>query len=340
LNLKYLVAFESTPGSGRGPNVLAHPYVWLSEGEETVLPIDPPVLTRGVDLVTTVSGSWELASGAPVGEIALVGTQDEAQSILIRFGIDTGDIALGGGRAANEVPVAAAEGVSDSFTVQRRHFYARKEVAPLAVRWVRIRRPRGVFDLGVKELYLLHAPGAVDTWRRVFVQPIMDAFLNAYENTGVLPRAVLFSQYRIVGSRHEALQFPQQPDVDARRQVAIELPQGLTAPPPGPLAPPGTAAVIAYEAERIAVKASVEGAGAWLVLSEVVFPGWTAAVDGRDTPIARADGLFRAVWLPAGSHEAVFRYQPRSFRVGLALSGIAAAVLAGVAFAARGRPRE
>jgi hypothetical protein len=337
LNVKYLVAFESSPGAGRSPNVLAHPYVWLSEGEETVLPIDPPVLARGVDLVTTVSGTWEVASGAPVGEIVLLGTQDETRSIPIRFGVDTGDIALGGGPAANEVPVAAAEGVADSFTVQRRHFLARKDVAPLAVRWIRIRRPRGIFDLGVKELYLLLADGATDSWRRVFVQPVMgDAFLNAYENTHVLPRAVLFSQYRIVGSRNHALEFPLEAGIDPRQQVAIELPPGIAPPAASPLAATaGEARVTAYEPERIVVKAAVEGAGEWLVLSEVVFPGWTASVDGRETEVARADGLFRAVWLPAGAHEVVFRYRPRSLWLGLVFSSAAAVALAALAVVGR-----
>ena len=51
---------------------------------------------------------------------------------------------------------------------------------------------------------------------------------------------------------------------------------------------------------------------------------WTASVDGQEAPIARADGLFRAVWLEAGPHRAVFRYRPRSFSIGLALSALGA----------------
>jgi hypothetical protein len=343
LNIKYLLAFESTPGTGRSPNVLAHPYVWLSRGEEAVLPIDPPLLARGVDVVSTVSGSWELEPGVAVAEIVLLGTQGETRTVPIRFAVDTGDIALGGGlNAMSEVTVAAAEGVADSFTVQRRYFIARKEVDPVAVQGIRIRRPPGVFDLGIKELYLLHGPGASDRWRRVFVLPVMgDAFLNGYENREVAPRALLFAQHRVVGSRNEALEFPHQPSVDARRQVAIELPPGMAPPPASPSQATGDATgeatVTAYEPERIAVRAAVREPGAWLVLSEVVFPGWTAAVDGQDTPIARADGLFRAVWLPSGLHEVVFRYRPRSFFLGVFSSGAAALVVAGLAIAARGR---
>jgi len=67
-------------------------------------------------------------------------------------------------------------------------------------------------------------------------------------------------------------------------------------------------------------------------LSEVVFPGWTASVDGREVSIARADGLFRAVWLEAGPHQVAFVYRPRSFSIGLALS-----VLGALAWAAAAR---
>jgi Bacterial membrane protein YfhO len=47
-----------------------------------------------------------------------------------------------------------------------------------------------------------------------------------------------------------------------------------------------------------------------LVRRETWFPGWTARVDGRLTPIRRVDGLFQAVSVPAGSHRIVFSFAP------------------------------
>jgi hypothetical protein len=57
-----------------------------------------------------------------------------------------------------------------------------------------------------------------------------------------------------------------------------------------------------------------------LVLSDSYYPGWTATLDGQLAEILAADGLVRAVAIPAGRHRVVFRYDPRSFRWGFALS--------------------
>lgn len=57
-----------------------------------------------------------------------------------------------------------------------------------------------------------------------------------------------------------------------------------------------------------------------LVLSDQFDDGWKATVDGKDTAISRANLIFRAVKVPAGSHEVVFRYWPKSFDIGLKIS--------------------
>ena len=64
-----------------------------------------------------------------------------------------------------------------------------------------------------------------------------------------------------------------------------------------------------------------------LVLTDLHAPGWIAEVAGRRLPILRADGYFRAVSLPAGTHRVVFRYRPVAFYAGAAVSGLALLVL-------------
>jgi hypothetical protein len=61
-------------------------------------------------------------------------------------------------------------------------------------------------------------------------------------------------------------------------------------------------------------------------IAGVWYPGWTCTVDGRATPLYRADYLFRAVELPEGAREVVFTFEPASYRRGRAVS-LAALVL-------------
>lgn len=48
----------------------------------------------------------------------------------------------------------------------------------------------------------------------------------------------------------------------------------------------------------------------WLVINGTYDEGWTATVDGTPIPVARANGLVRAVQVPAGTHTVTLRYAP------------------------------
>jgi len=59
---------------------------------------------------------------------------------------------------------------------------------------------------------------------------------------------------------------------------------------------------------------------AWLVVADSDYPGWSATVDGEETPIYRANLAFRAVQIQAGSHTVNFSYQPAWVLPGLLVS--------------------
>jgi uncharacterized membrane protein YfhO len=56
------------------------------------------------------------------------------------------------------------------------------------------------------------------------------------------------------------------------------------------------------------------------VITETYWPDWKASVDGQPQPLVRADGLFRAVPVPAGSHEVRMKIVPSLLYAGAALS--------------------
>ena len=57
-----------------------------------------------------------------------------------------------------------------------------------------------------------------------------------------------------------------------------------------------------------------------LTYLDLYYPGWHAYIDGVETPILRANEQFKAVVLPAGVHEVLFRFQPQSVWRGLSIS--------------------
>jgi uncharacterized membrane protein YfhO len=66
-----------------------------------------------------------------------------------------------------------------------------------------------------------------------------------------------------------------------------------------------------------------------VVLADIHNPGWIATIDGREAPILRANCALRAVAVPEGKHEILYRYRPASLRRGRVVSLISAAVLLG-----------
>jgi Bacterial membrane protein YfhO len=78
--------------------------------------------------------------------------------------------------------------------------------------------------------------------------------------------------------------------------------------------------------ERVVANVSADTGGI-LVLTDLAYPGWTASLDGRPAALLTADGFFRAVAVPAGSHRVIFRYRPLSFYAGAAVSVAALALL-------------
>jgi hypothetical protein len=90
------------------------------------------------------------------------------------------------------------------------------------------------------------------------------------------------------------------------------------------------AEVVEYSPNRIRVRASGPGQ---LVLSEVLYAGWQARVDGVEAPLAPVEGLLRGVSLGPGTHEVVMEFQPAWLYAGAALSGLGLLALAAAACA-------
>jgi len=109
-------------------------------------------------------------------------------------------------------------------------------------------------------------------------------------------------------------------DRDAMRRAGLRvLEQGTAA---GPMV------TVVEQTPTLARLVIDRAQGGWLVRSQAHFPGWKARIDGRETPILRANYAFDALLVPSGRHTIEFSYEPESLRQGLWLSALS--LLAGV----------
>lgn len=148
--------------------------------------------------------------------------------------------------------------------------------------------------------------------------------VKIYENVDVLPRAFCVTSAHAVATEDEAIAYMQQPEFDPAREVVVMGDQaaGLEDQP----VTSSPCHLVTHEPERVTLETNV-AQDSYLVLTDAYYPGWIATIDGERVPIERADGLFRAVRVPAGAHQIEFRYEPASFAIGSAISIAAWALL-------------
>ena len=83
--------------------------------------------------------------------------------------------------------------------------------------------------------------------------------------------------------------------------------------------------ILAETPTNIRIKTESKGSG-FLVLADSFYPGWVASIDRVKTPIYVANVNSRAILVPEGTHEIVYKYRPKSLLIGLSISTIAALV--------------
>ncbi len=114
--------------------------------------------------------------------------------------------------------------------------------------------------------------------------------------------------------------------------VVVERPgvaPGATGAPEA--AGPASVVVLRRLSQVVTVRVDASTPTALVVLQSFA-DGWRAEIDGKKARIDPADVLFQSVQVPAGAHTVTLRYQPESFRLGLAATsaGLMGVVLVGL----------
>ena len=132
--------------------------------------------------------------------------------------------------------------------------------------------------------------------------------VHVYENSRAFPRVQVVNCAMHVDFA-QMTETGEWPEADLGETVLLEEPP-LCHPhkdlPPAAM----QARILSYDNDDIRIETVAPAGGGWLVLYDVWHPWWFASLDSVETPVLRANAMFRAIAIPEGKHEARFRFQP------------------------------
>ncbi len=137
-----------------------------------------------------------------------------------------------------------------------------------------------------------------------------------YENTRSIPRAYLAQKVTQVDTVERAIGEMASESFLPGKNVVVE--ESIDISPSD--APDETVQIIYDYDSSLAIKTGLLKQKGLLVLTDTYYPGWKVYVDGQETKIYPANIRQRAVVVPSGIHEVVFKYEPKSFYQGLVIS--------------------
>jgi hypothetical protein len=172
-------------------------------------------------------------------------------------------------------------------------------------------------------------PGGRTFYREVFRSPLG---VRVYENLNVLPYAYGISRLIIPAELQEnpgdvtayckwlykwTTQFNPHEEALFMEPIPEEFPEKFA---------PARVDIRRFQFDRIEAEVETDGQ-AFVIFSEMFYPGWKASLDGKRTRAYRVNVVMNGLVVPRGRHRVVFRYLPASFVSGVILSCVFLAVL-------------
>ncbi len=164
-----------------------------------------------------------------------------------------------------------------------------------------------------------------------------DGHVVAFENLRVLPRAFLVpaSGIELLPAKDSQFERLKDPAFDPLRNGILSSGnrfRNAESPLAGPRQMPVVIEPSGINEQAFRIEASTD---ALLVISQIFYPGWTATVDGQEVPVEDVNYALSGILVPAGGHDVRLKFEPRSFRAGLAvtilsLAALAALILTGI----------
>ncbi len=164
--------------------------------------------------------------------------------------------------------------------------------------------------------YVIARKDAPLDWSKFVLAFDGDAKLNVYENKNALPRAFLVPQTQPVTDHETAWTAIHAAGFDPHGAAVVEGASNL------PAGGQGQVSEIRHQANRLTMQVTAD-APAFVVISQMWYPGWQAWVDGAPAgPVLRTNYTFQGISVPAGAHRVELRFEPFLWRAGWGLAAV------------------
>jgi hypothetical protein len=197
-----------------------------------------------------------------------------------------------------------------------------------------------LLDVAAVRYALLHESLRGDMRRLPYELAFEDAPVLAYVSRGALPRAHAVLSSRVVPDTDAARRLLLDPQFDVHREVVLVGDGEARAGPDVSVEP---VVWLVDKPGEVVLEATLPAPG-YVVLADVWAREWKATVGDRPAAVLRANGVFRAVSVPAGTHKVRFHYRPNLVIACAAVSAAAALAVAALLLtpraAAAGGSRE
>jgi hypothetical protein len=160
------------------------------------------------------------------------------------------------------------------------------------------------------------------------IKQFPQSFSWLYEVENPVPRVYVAAQAVYEPQAAKTLRLLSDADFDLRHKVLVDEKIGVGSNKRSD----AEAKIIRYANSDVVIHATLAASGV-LVLTDSYYPGWRVFIDGKEGNILRANHFFRGVQLAPGTHRVEFRYEPLSFRIGLAISLISLLTLTAISLA-------
>lgn len=204
----------------------------------------------------------------------------------------------------------------DGYHGNQLRWYDKLQEGPQSTKW---NNPRFLNLVGTRYLLVLAGAGYPSDYFGTTPLKTERSFedFSIFRNDNAFPRVYLVNSFEVISDPNELIRKVLVGQSDLSQIVYLETPPDIQIPKVEIGNDSAWMVSRSFDSVEVGVKCTVNRL---LVLTDNYYDSWQVYVDGQPASLGRAYGSFRAVAVPAGSKEVLFKYQSNRYALGKAIS--------------------